>query len=156
MKLAMTLFRYFIGLSFFFLRVVSLNKIPPPIPTVSIIILDKGKILGVKRADGLGIGLPGGVIYWNETPEAAIIRETQEETGLKIKVKRLVSVYSHLEGLIGLNSINLVYSGEVFGGKLKASYEGSPGWYKPKEFSAGGTKKIISDLSVRHVLNVRT
>jgi len=59
--------------------------------------LDKeGKILIVKRNLKSGINkwaLPGGFVESNEIPEIACLRELQEETGLKGKIKRLIGAY---------------------------------------------------------------
>jgi len=56
----------------------------------------KGKILVVKRNLKPGINkwaLPGGFVESGEAPEIACLRELEEETGLKGKIKRLVGVY---------------------------------------------------------------
>ncbi len=92
------------------LKTVSFGKLPPPIPVASVLIIKKGKVLGVKRADNSKIGLPGGIIHWKETPEQAAVRETYEETGLNVEIIKLVRVYPCFEGIFGLNSIHIVYS----------------------------------------------
>jgi len=70
-----------------------------PLPVVVCAAIDKkNKILVVKRNLKPGINrwaLPGGFVESNETPEAACLRELEEETGLKGKVKRLIGVYIH-------------------------------------------------------------
>jgi len=56
----------------------------------------KGKILVVKRNLKPGINkwaLPGGFVESGEAPEIACLRELEEETGLKGKIKRLAGVY---------------------------------------------------------------
>ena len=56
-----------------------------------------GKILIAKRNLKPGKNkwaLPGGFIESGETPKVACLRELEEETGLKGKIKRLVGVYS--------------------------------------------------------------
>lgn len=68
-----------------------------PIPIVVAAVKDKrGRILIAKRrdrefkkADGLW-ELPGGHLRFKEKPEKAAIREVYEETGLKVKVLRLL------------------------------------------------------------------
>lgn len=156
MKVGIILLRYLSGIFLFILRILSFGKLPPPLPIASVVIIDKEKILGLKRADGLGISLPGGLIHWNETPEQSVFRETLEETGLKIKLTKQLGTYSFFEkGLLGLNSIYIIYKGEVIGGVLKSSFEGKPNWYKQGSFSDRGASLIIKDLSARKILNVR-
>lgn len=155
MRTGIILLRYSSGILLLILRILSFGKLPPPLPIASVVIMDKGKILGLKRADGLGIGLPGGLIRWNETPEQSVLRETFEETGLKIKLIKQLNTYSFFEGLLGLNSINIIYKGELAEGSLKNSLEGKPNWYKPKSFTDRGASFIIKDLSARKILNVR-
>jgi 8-oxo-dGTP diphosphatase len=56
----------------------------------------RGKILIVKRNLKPAINkwaLPGGFVESNEVPETACLRELQEETGLKGKIKSLIGVY---------------------------------------------------------------
>lgn len=68
-----------------------------PLPVVACVAIDKGgKILIVKRNLKPGINkwaLPGGFVESNEAPETACLRELEEETGLKGKIKRLIGVY---------------------------------------------------------------
>ncbi len=59
------------------------------------IIFDKSqKVLLMKRVDNGLWGIPSGHVEPGETVEEAIIREISEETGLKVKVDRLIGVYS--------------------------------------------------------------
>lgn len=68
-----------------------------PLPVVVCAVKNKkDKILITKRNLKPGINrwaLPGGFVESNETPEIACLRELEEETGLKGKIKRLVGVY---------------------------------------------------------------
>lgn len=70
-----------------------------PIPNVSSIArLEDGRIVLVRRVDTGQWALPGGMIDWGETAEAATRRELREETGLDlVSVRRLVGVYSSPE-----------------------------------------------------------
>ena len=58
------------------------------------------RLLLVRIVGGLDRGrwtLPGGGIEWGEHPDAALLRELEEETGAKdIKAFQVSSVYSHL------------------------------------------------------------
>ena len=54
-----------------------------------------GRICLIRRADNRHWALPGGAIEADETAAAAAVREVKEETGLDVKVLRLVGVYSN-------------------------------------------------------------
>ncbi|MCC7437111.1 MAG: NUDIX domain-containing protein [Armatimonadetes bacterium] len=71
------------------------------VPSVSAIILNEvGEILLAFHTDRQVWGTIGGAIDPFETPEAAVIREVWEETGLTVEVERLVGVFSGPEFLV--------------------------------------------------------
>ena len=57
---------------------------------------DRTKVLLIKRRDVPVWVLPGGGLEANETPEQGVIRELEEETGYKVKVKKKIAEYSPL------------------------------------------------------------
>lgn len=57
--------------------------------TVAVLVKD-GKILVQREKDGSEYALPGGHVKIGETLEAGLIRETQEEMGVKIECKRML------------------------------------------------------------------
>ena len=61
---------------------------------VGIIFNSEGKILLQKRGDSQKWGLPGGAVELDESFDETVQREVFEETGLKIKIKKLLGVYS--------------------------------------------------------------
>ena len=64
-------------------------------PSVSAVIFDRrGRLLLQQRADGGQWGLPGGSVEIGESVADAVAREVLEETGLTVRVRRLVGVYS--------------------------------------------------------------
>ena len=67
-----------------------------PKPTVDIVIYDPKKgIVVIRRANvPHGYALPGGFIDEGEQAERAAVRETQEETGLDVRLDGLLGVYS--------------------------------------------------------------
>ncbi len=72
---------------------------PPrtPLLAVDTVALHRGKVLLVRRAHPPFVGswvLPGGFVEIGETVEAAARRETLEETGLEVRLERLLGVYS--------------------------------------------------------------
>ena len=63
------------------------------VPGVAAIIRDEaGRILFQRKDDGTW-SLPAGAIEPSENPAQAIVREVQEETGLKVKPERIVGVF---------------------------------------------------------------
>jgi ADP-ribose pyrophosphatase YjhB (NUDIX family) len=61
---------------------------------VNIIIRDNDKVLLIHRSDFDIWALPGGGIDDGESVEESAIRETLEETGLTVKVEKLLGLYS--------------------------------------------------------------
>ncbi len=61
------------------------------------LIEDRGEILFVRRAFGVGRGgqwcPPGGTMWKREWPEVACVREAYEETGLRVSVERPLAVF---------------------------------------------------------------
>jgi 8-oxo-dGTP diphosphatase len=122
------------------------------IPAVDIIIEKKGKIVLIKRntepfKDMLA--LPGGRLKHRETVEAAAIREAEEETSLKVKLKEILGVYSSPER-DPRNTITTVFIAEPAEGKIKAGSDAKKVfWVKPNKINfkklAFDHKKIIKD-----------
>ena len=76
--------------------------------------------------------LPGGGVEFGEHPEAAALRELDEETGLQCRLGELLCVDSKTgpvrvdEGaLIDMHRIRIVYRAEVTGGELRHEIGGS-------------------------------
>jgi ADP-ribose pyrophosphatase YjhB (NUDIX family) len=61
---------------------------------------EQGRILLTRRADNGQWCLPGGGMEPGESAAEACEREVLEETGLGVRVKRLVGVYSRADQLI--------------------------------------------------------
>lgn len=54
----------------------------------------RGVVLVARRNPPRGWALPGGFIDYGETVEQAAVREAREETGLAVRLQRLLGVYS--------------------------------------------------------------
>lgn len=54
-------------------------------------------------------GLPGGKVDWMETVEHAVLREVEEETGLRVAVERLLCVVDHFEPALAQHWVAPVY-----------------------------------------------
>jgi 8-oxo-dGTP diphosphatase len=104
-----------------------------PLVGVGIIIEQEGKILLIERADGLGYGMPGGIVRYKETVEDCVLRETYEETGYKVKITGLLGVYSGPDRDPRFRAMAISYKGVIVGGTLQKSSEGEPCWRVPSE-----------------------
>ena len=112
-------------------------------PGVSAVIFDDHeRILFMKRSHGDYWCLPGGRIDRDESAQQCCARETEEETGLKVEIERLIStnpdpgsVVHYPDGNIH-RSFVLCFEARVVGGKLRESQE-SAGfvWLSPDELS---------------------
>jgi len=76
----------------------------------SAVIFDESheKVLLTKRADNGLWCLPGGGVDPGESVEETVIREVQEETGLAVRVLRLIGVYSDPNWLVVYNESDSV------------------------------------------------
>ncbi len=89
---------------------------------VNAVILDKrGSVLLGKRSDVPVWALPGGEMKLGESPEAAVVREVKEETGLDVKIKRFVGSYHN--DYLKYKDVTRVFLCSVKGGKIKPNYE---------------------------------
>ena len=80
----------------------------------------------MERSDGSGWCLPCGWVEPNERPADAAVREAKEETGLDVRVQRLVGVFTRTSGqFTGLHAmVAIVHLCERVGGELTLSHEG--------------------------------
>jgi 8-oxo-dGTP pyrophosphatase MutT (NUDIX family) len=95
-------------------------------PSASAVIFDRrGRLLLQQRADGGQWGLPGGSVEIGESVTDAVVREVQEETGLRVVPRRLVGVYSDPAWQVvrypdgnAWHYVNLCFECTVRGGEL--------------------------------------
>jgi ADP-ribose pyrophosphatase YjhB (NUDIX family) len=94
----------------------------PKVATGAIFSLDGGILLiqrGIEPSYGKWV-FPGGFVDRGESLEAAAIRETKEESGLDVRLTRLLGAYS----APGNPVILIAYVGEVTGGSIQVDEEG--------------------------------
>jgi ADP-ribose pyrophosphatase YjhB (NUDIX family) len=94
----------------------------PKVATGAIFSLDGGVLLvqrGIEPSYGKWV-FPGGYVDRGESLEAAAIREVKEESGLDVRLTRLLGVYSSP----GNPVILIAYVGEVTGGSVQVDEEG--------------------------------
>ena len=99
-----------------------------PIVGVGAVIVDRGKIALIKRGNEPSKGkwtIPGGLVELGESPEEAVIRETQEETCLEVINPRLIDVVSYVDldaqGNVKYHYIIIDYLVEGKSGTIKAA-----------------------------------
>lgn len=93
-----------------------------PKPTVDGVVPWEGGVVLVRRAREPFRGmwaLPGGFVDYGEPPERAVVREVKEETGLEVRVARLVGVYGSPDRDPRGHTIGIVYECEAVGGELR-------------------------------------
>lgn len=97
--------------------------------TSAIIFNGEGKFLLTQRQDNGQWCLPGGAVESGESLAEACEREVFEETGLSVRVKRLVGVYSHPDQLVVYPDghkafiVAIHFQAEIIGGELGLSDE---------------------------------
>ncbi len=106
-----------------------------PKVAAAVFIQDNGRLLLIRRGVDPERGkwaLPAGFVDYGEDPRQTAIREAREETGLEVRITRLVDVfYSRRE--LGA-SIIIVYAAEVIGGTLQPLDDAEAArWFAPDE-----------------------
>jgi 8-oxo-dGTP diphosphatase len=94
-----------------------------PALTVDAVIVKGKKIVLIKRQREPYRGqyaLPGGFVEYGETVEAALRREVREETGLVVKIKSLIGVYSDPDRDPRGHVISVAFAADIIGGTLAA------------------------------------
>lgn len=110
-----------------------------------VVIFDKKKRVLLSHRRDLDIwNLPGGGVESGELPDEAAVRETFEETGLKIKIVDMVGVY----GKPYRDEFIFVFRGKIVGGKLKKTAEAD-------ETRFFKLKKIPKNTIPKHVERIR-
>ena len=122
-----------------------------PVPTISRlaaygVIRRDGRVLLCRVAAGnLGAGLwtlPGGGMEFGESPEAAAVREVEEETGYLARVTGMPAIHSDTgawpfsAGPVRYHTIRFVYPMEIVGGVERREVDGSTdefGWFAASE-----------------------
>jgi 8-oxo-dGTP diphosphatase len=119
------------GIIFRMIATLTLGQISPVL-SACVIIEQDGKVLLVKRSDGLGYTIPGGIVRYKETVEECVRREAQEETGYDIQITSIVGVYSSIDRDPRFRAASIAYKGLIQGGTEHGSNEGQTCWREPE------------------------
>ena len=118
----------------------------------------KNEILLVKNKRR-GWEFPGGQVENGETLTEALIREIKEESGIRIKVLKMVGVYSKVTPHKGYNGVKIVptqvnidFICKHISGKLMISNETTDfGWFKKGDVNGMITNKIYK-IRIKNML----
>ena len=94
----------------------------PRLAVDGVIVID-GRLLTVLRGHPPFLAmhaLPGGAVELGESAEAAMAREIHEETGLRVRIDRIVGVYSDPKRDPRGHTLSVAYALRIEGGALKA------------------------------------
>ena len=121
-----------------------------PKVAAAVLIEKDGRVLLVRRANEPYRGLwtlPAGFVNGNEDPAEAAARECLEETGLSVRVTRVLDVIAGREHKRGADFI-IVYQAEVVSGELMADDDADAAeWFARSELpplAFQATQKILA------------
>jgi len=112
------------------------RSVRTPVSSVlAIIPTGKDRILFVLQKTGPYKGwwlLPGGRVKFGETVSDAVVREVEEETGLLVKVSKLLGVFDVIDTKEECHFIHVVFLCERVSGELRAGSDAlETKWFNP-------------------------
>jgi 8-oxo-dGTP diphosphatase len=127
-----------------------------PAPAAGILLLERRGVLMVRRrwppAEGAWC-LPAGFMEYGESPERCAVRETREETGLRVRLRSLFGVYA---GMVDprVRAVLILYTAERTGGRLRAGDDATAARYfplsrLPREIAFAAHRRALDELAVK-------
>ena len=120
-----------------------------PKVAAAILIEKDGRVLLVRRVNEPFRGLwslPAGFVDADEDPARAAERECLEETGLTVRVTRVLDIIAGREHPRGADFV-IIYEGQVLSGVLQAADDADQaGWFNRTELPALAFKATLSTL----------
>jgi ADP-ribose pyrophosphatase YjhB (NUDIX family) len=123
------------------------------VPSVNVVVADdNGRVLLIHRTDNDNWALPGGAMDFGESLSDAAVRETLEETGIKVEITGLVGIYTDPRHIILYTSngearqeFSVVFTARAVGGKPTTSSESREvEWLEPEAIAG-----LTMDRSMR-------
>ena len=106
-------------------------------PCACALVIEDGRVLLVRRAIEPFYGywdIPGGFLEAEEHPAAGVVREIEEETGLRIRLTALLGIYVDTYGAEDDYTLNIHYLAAVAGGDPRPASDASElAWFAPRE-----------------------
>ncbi|MFF3110384.1 NUDIX hydrolase [Kitasatospora sp. NPDC057904] len=111
------------------------------VPAASVVVVDAaGRILLQRRTDNGMWGLPGGMMEIGESLGECGIRETYEETGIRIEITGIVGTYTNPGRVLAYDDgevrqeFSICLLGRPVGGELRISEESHEvAWFGPAD-----------------------
>ena len=123
-----------------------MKKPKTPYLTVDGLVVEKGKVLMIKRAHFPFVDswvLPGGHVEYGETTEKAVKREMKEELGVSVKIKKIIGVYSNPKRDPRYHTVTIAYLLKKGKGKIRLNEEAH-------EFKYFSLEKLSQNIGFDH------
>jgi 8-oxo-dGTP pyrophosphatase MutT (NUDIX family) len=134
------------------------------VPAASAVVVDQhGRILLHRRVDNELWSIPGGGMEVGESIAETIVREVEEETGLKVEPERVVGIYTNPRHVVAYpdgevrQQFSICFACRIVGGQLLDHADESleVGFYRPDEIEAMPMHPSIR-LRIAHYLEHRS
>ena len=127
-----------------------------PVPAAGVVLVEKGRVLLVKRRWDPRAGswcLPAGFMEAGETPEQTAVRELEEETGVIAQLTGLFGVYAGFDDP-RVRAVLILYAGVSTGGTLRAGDDAIDlAWYPldalPDDLAFASHRQALAELVER-------
>jgi 8-oxo-dGTP diphosphatase len=107
------------------------------VSVVAAVIDDDGRFLAIRRADTGAWEPPGGVLELDESIEAGLVREVEEETGVRVQPVALTGIYKNMQRAV----IALVFRCRPINGAPGATEEAvEVAWLSPDQVNTRMTE----------------
>ena len=133
------------------------------VPAASAVVVDQdGRILLHRRTDSELWSIPGGGMEIGETIAETVVREVEEETGLKVEPERLVGIYTDPRHVTAYDDaevrqqFSICFACRIVGGQLVDRTDESleVGFYSPEQIEGMPMHPSIR-LRIAHYLEQR-